>query len=713
MERAFVTLCLMTVCCAEALAAASVICFEAKCQFRMELRRETTMSYRTPNGTLMVRMNGTQMQLIDNEFSSGRVGVGAFVDPNDVNSADGLVRDVFTINGKFPGPTFEVLKNAEVEVIVTNKLFTEATAVHFHGLYQAGTIWMDGVPGITQHAIISGQTFTYRFNAQPAGTHWYHSHYFNQRLDGLFGMFIVHEVAPVQPYFVLSVLDWYHVTANHFETTSPFTNNGPGHGFAHDTTRRQSHDGLQLSTVKYVSGLINGRGRNKYPTPLSDFKLVPEEENVFMMCHTGSEYGYEVSIDGHMLTVTAMGEDPIVPTQADFLLVSPGECYEFTVIAQRGSFWMRAKIFQDPRLADVPEVNAIVHTGVHREPQSAERNCTWEYNCTVFNCPFKGYAEEFHRECITIDQVRTKTEVLLQTEATPSVLFLNFGFGIGCSVNARQWVEPEKPMFCNDPLQYTHCPDDCSAVECRCPYTVNLTEGTPAILVLSSVVYHPDKHAAPHPIHLHGQVMEILQAGYPEYNHTTGHHTTPNQDVKCRDEVCSEPYWSAGEFPDFQNQVGPTKDTVVVPAYGYVIVRLRVLNPGYWAMHCHQETHLDEGMRLQVYVEGNIPEIPDPYVYEWLCIEPPAPNGSKFDGTSSNTYEHTPIPTFQPNGLASSSYDTATIVIMTVLIGIVFIFIVIVVRRCRRSDNNLLSFQNDLVNSGEDEELLPNCEASN
>ncbi|ELT97089.1 hypothetical protein CAPTEDRAFT_58986, partial [Capitella teleta] len=177
---------------------------------------------------------------------------------------------------------------------------------------------------ITQHAILSGHSFIHKFTAQPVGTHWYHSHYFNQRLDGIFGMFIVHDAPPVQPYFVLSVMDWYH-------------------GYAGPSDTLSSQDGVPISSLKYVSGLINGRGRyNEERFPLSDFMLVPGEENVFRMCHTGAEFPYEISIDEHLLSISTMGANLIVPMQADFLFIYPGECYDFNILAKSGTFWLRA-----------------------------------------------------------------------------------------------------------------------------------------------------------------------------------------------------------------------------------------------------------------------------------------------------------------------------------------------------------------------------------
>ena len=70
------------------------------------------------------------------------------------------------------------------------------TTMHWHGMWQNGTNEMDGVDAVTQCSFPPGTTFTYRFVAYPAGTHWYHSHDGVQYADGLSGPLIVMPKTP-------------------------------------------------------------------------------------------------------------------------------------------------------------------------------------------------------------------------------------------------------------------------------------------------------------------------------------------------------------------------------------------------------------------------------------------------------------------------------------------------------------------------------------
>lgn len=59
---------------------------------------------------------------------------------------------------------------------VQNKIPDQDLAIHWHGLEQAGTPYMDGVPMITQCPIFYGQAFKYAFRASKPGTYFYHAH---------------------------------------------------------------------------------------------------------------------------------------------------------------------------------------------------------------------------------------------------------------------------------------------------------------------------------------------------------------------------------------------------------------------------------------------------------------------------------------------------------------------------------------------------------
>ncbi|KAG8893400.1 hypothetical protein FRB99_001967, partial [Tulasnella sp. 403] len=88
---------------------------------------------------------------------------------------DGTERQAYLVNGQTPGPNLLIDQGDEVSVTINNHLDVPTT-IHFHGIEQAGTIWSDGVPGITQQLIDPGSSFVANWTAAQHGMYWYHSH---------------------------------------------------------------------------------------------------------------------------------------------------------------------------------------------------------------------------------------------------------------------------------------------------------------------------------------------------------------------------------------------------------------------------------------------------------------------------------------------------------------------------------------------------------
>ncbi|KAK8384269.1 hypothetical protein O3P69_009199 [Scylla paramamosain] len=74
--------------------------------------------------------------------------------------ADGVQRPLVTVNRRLPGPFIHVCQWDEVVVNVENDLHLDSTSIHWHGIHQRGTPYMDGVPFLTQCPILPGTTFS-------------------------------------------------------------------------------------------------------------------------------------------------------------------------------------------------------------------------------------------------------------------------------------------------------------------------------------------------------------------------------------------------------------------------------------------------------------------------------------------------------------------------------------------------------------------------
>lgn len=219
--------------------------------------------------------------------------------------ADGHTLESWAYMGQLPGPEIRVTEGDQVRVIFENRL-PVSTTVHWHGVDVPNEA--DGVPGLTQDAIEPGETFTYEFTAEPAGTRLYHSHGSHhgdegQQMDmGLAGPLII----------------------------EPADFDAPDKDFNMFLTERPEN-GIYP---------INGR---IYPNP--EIYEVEEGDRVrFRMINGGSSALHPMHLHGHQFEIVAIDGNP-VPEGASGQLrnnqpLSPGETYDVEFIANNPGDWL-------------------------------------------------------------------------------------------------------------------------------------------------------------------------------------------------------------------------------------------------------------------------------------------------------------------------------------------------------------------------------------
>lgn len=125
--------------------------------------------------------------------------------------APGLKARCWGYNGQVHGPTIELVEGDRIRIYVTNKL-SAPTTVHWHGLLIPNG--MDGVGGLNQRAIKTGETFKYEFTVHQHGTFMYHAHHdeMTQMAMGLMGLIVVHPRNPKGPRadreFAMMLSEW-------------------------------------------------------------------------------------------------------------------------------------------------------------------------------------------------------------------------------------------------------------------------------------------------------------------------------------------------------------------------------------------------------------------------------------------------------------------------------------------------------------------------
>jgi FtsP/CotA-like multicopper oxidase with cupredoxin domain len=111
-----------------------------------------------------------------------------------VEIAPGQRVDAWTYDGGLPGPLIRAQVGDRLIVHFSNAL-PKPTTVHWHGVRVP--IEMDGVPGVSQPDVLTGETFTYDFTVSDAGLYWYHPHVMSaaQVGFGLYGPLLVEDPA--------------------------------------------------------------------------------------------------------------------------------------------------------------------------------------------------------------------------------------------------------------------------------------------------------------------------------------------------------------------------------------------------------------------------------------------------------------------------------------------------------------------------------------
>ena len=96
----------------------SALCTDPICRYRLVVQRRQTMTTIIDGTTFRVAMDtGGKFVVPETRFKTAAEFpdvIGKFVDANDVITADGVSRDLITVNDQFPGPTIEVLHESRV-----------------------------------------------------------------------------------------------------------------------------------------------------------------------------------------------------------------------------------------------------------------------------------------------------------------------------------------------------------------------------------------------------------------------------------------------------------------------------------------------------------------------------------------------------------------------------------------------------------------------
>ncbi|CAK9828077.1 Oxidoreductase OpS5 [Anthophora retusa] len=541
--------------------------------------------------------------------------------------ADGFEKTLIPINRRLPGPKIEVCLNDRIIVDVENAALGMEVTIHWHGIFQKGSQYYDGVPYLTQCPIPSSSTFRYDFIVENSGTHFYHSHVATHMLDGQVGSLIVKDPPNKNPLLslydedvhVIFLTDWMHeLSIERF----------PG-WYRHDVGQ----------TAKNI--LINGLGNWTDPDTgvttngnLTVFTVEKGKRYRMRMINSFSTVCLaELSIDKHRLNLIAQDGANLKPRVVDSIISATGERADFVLTANQteDAYWIRVrglgecadkgvqqfailKYVNGPSKPSLPPPGYnIIRNGVIYNPLNAT-------NCDTNNTTNSICVNQF--EALSIDSDLLKVEPderhilpfwfynyteygnrqLFRPNTYPPFFDASDFSQLISTFNEIVYESPASPLASQTRGYQTICKPNvlssCNA-PCTCAQVINVKLNNVVELVMYDRVPLSGLH---HPFHIHGYEFRVFSVGQFNDNRNIS-----KEDI---DEVIQK-HTQRLQNGGYKNP--PAKDTVKIPTGGYTIVRFKADNPGWWLLHCHFSWHHITGMELVVRVGTNFDMPPVPY----------------------------------------------------------------------------------------------------
>ncbi|KAI0407678.1 Cupredoxin [Xylaria palmicola] len=451
---------------------------------------------------------------------------------------DGFGRPVIGINNSWPCPIIEASVGDTVVVNLLNKLGNETTGMHFHGINQIHSTYMDGSVGVNQCPLPPDYSITYNFTANEPGTYWYHSHNMGQYPDGFRGPLIIHN--PEDPYLedydadvILTVSDWYHAQTPTLISQMIQPNN---------TDFRPPRPNSALVN-EGSDGLIPIEPGKTYRMRVINFSALTAAFVVFNALQM-----QVIMMDGTYIQKTAANQLRIVAAQRYDVLLTIGENgrqnYPFLVALDTN--------------ADYTDKDSKPAIGYHT-------NFTGQLvNDPKGNIKEKPVVEEFFpyddSQLVPYDELEAYGPVTKQWVLNFDYCHDANGYPRAC-FNGSTFIAQDVPTL----YSVLSLGDNNTEVEAYGQvgaFTIPYGE------VLEIVINNHDP--AIHPFHLHGHQFQVIERPKSNAGNWTGTKLIPATPAR--------------------------RDTIAVFSNSYVVLRIKATNPGVFLLHCHIEWHVEMGL---------------------------------------------------------------------------------------------------------------------
>ncbi|KAG6473824.1 laccase-4-like [Zingiber officinale] len=520
-------------------------------------------------------------------------------------------KSILTVNGQFPGPKIVAREGDRVVVRVTNHVDHNVT-IHWHGVRQLRSGWADGPAYVTQCPIQTGQSYVYNFTiVGQRGTLFWHAHISWLRAT-LYGPIIILPKLGVpypfgKPYKEVPIIlgEWWKTDTEAVISQALQTGGAPN-----------------VSDAYTINGL---------PGPLYNcsaqhtFKLKVKPGKVYLLRLINAAVNDELffSIANHTVTVVEVDAGYVKPFDTEIVLVSPGQTTNLLLRTKPyfpgAMFLMKARpyatgqaTFDNTTVAGFVEYQKPYSVSAFDKKLPLHKPTLPAFNDTSFAANFAG-------------KLRTLATVRFPANVPQSVdrrFFFTVGLGTNpCQVNgtcqgpngtkfaaavnnvsfampttallqahyfgqSRGVYTPDFPVYPLRQFNYTGTPPNNTMVGNGTKLVVLPFNASVELVMQDTSILGTESH----PLHLHGYNFFVVGQGSGNFD--------PAKD------------------PANFNLVDPVeRNTIGVPAGGWVAIRFLADNPGVWFMHCHIEAHMSWGLKMAwLVLDGSLPsqKLPPP-----------------------------------------------------------------------------------------------------
>ncbi|KAL8523587.1 hypothetical protein ACS0TY_013533 [Phlomoides rotata] len=496
-------------------------------------------------------------------------------------------KNILTVNGKFPGPTIEVVAGETIIVDVFNRGKYNIT-LHWHGVKQPRNPWTDGPAYVTQCPIKPGNKFSQKvIFSKEEGTLWWHAHSDWSRAT-VHGAIII-----------------YPPPGNSYPFTKPSAEVPIilGEWWKEDVMRVREEfvasGGQPRDSDAYT---INGQPGDLYPCSSRDgfrMEVSPGKTYLLRLVNAAMNEILFFGVTRHNLTVVGTDGCYTKPLNREYIVISPGQTMDCLLTADQNPdlYYMAAS----------PYVNGVGVSFDNTTATGILQYRSWSatsspsdlpnfplYNDTVSALNFTHSLRSLNSKSHPISvptKINKRIVSTISVNASPCDRNQRCegpnGTRLSASMNNISFVSPNidilEAYFYQIPGQFRKRFPDFP------PFVFNYTadflpfqlgvpkRGTEARVIrynsIVEVVYQGTNLVAgiDHPMHLHGYTFFVVGWGFGNFDER-------------RD-------------PLNYNLVDPQKrNTVIVPINGWTAIRFIADNPGVWFLHCHFERHQTWGM---------------------------------------------------------------------------------------------------------------------